>query len=448
MNKLEKFINKYVLDKFTKRDELKKGITNSGWLFLDKSIRIFFGFAVNIQITRYLGPELYGSWNYILAFVALFVPLSAIGLEGIVVRELIKNKFPIFKILGSALTLRIFGSIIAFILCASIFSFQNSQDPLLMLYFLINMAVFIFSPLEIIDYYFTSQSKSKYSVFAKTSVYIILNGFKIVCLLLGLPLIWFVSLHVIDICLGLILLLLVYQSRYRAIWEWKPDLTLMKLFLKESWILMFSGIVTLIYMKIDQVMIHQILDDKELGLYSAALRISEMWYFVPVIITNSLLPALVKAFQEDLSLFQRKLQRLFDTLVWISLSLGVIFALSSKLIINFLFGAMFDKAAIILSIHIWSSIFVFMGVAINSTLIIQNRAKFSLYNTSMGAVINVILNIILIPTLGGVGAAIATLIAYSFAAIFANLIYKENRYLIWMFIGSFNLKRIFLEIYR
>ena len=447
MNKVEKIINNLFLSKFIKREELKQGITNSGWLFLDKFIRILFGFFVNIQITRYLGPEQYGTWNYILAFIVLFMPISSLGLESIVVRELISEPGNKNRILGSAFILRITGSIFAMIICSIAFIVQNSGNTVILLYFFINIAVFVFSPFEIIDYFYLSKSKSKYSVFSKTFVFILLNGVKIFFLFAGFTLPWFIAIHVIDISLGLILLVFVYNSRFESIFLWKFDKLLAIKFFKESWILMFSSMITILYMKIDQIMIHEMLNDKELGYYSAALRISEMWYFIPVIITNSLMPALVNSYAFDKNLFQRKMQRLLDTLVWISLIIGTLIGLQSKFIVELLYGPSFVNTALILSIHIWSGIFVFIGVAIASWITIKQHSKINFYKTSIGAIANIGLNLFLIPKYGAIGAAIATCISYFLAAVASNLLFKETFVLMGMVLNTLNVPRIFKEIY-
>jgi O-antigen/teichoic acid export membrane protein len=218
-----------------------------------------------------------------------------------------------------------------------------------------------------------------------------------------------------------------YFKEKKSIFLWKFDFKLAKKLLKNSWPLILSGIVVTIYMKIDQIMIKEMLGVKEVGKYAAAVTLSESWYFIPVIICNSLFPAIVNAKKVGETLYYERLQKLYNLMTWLSLSIAIFFTFFSKFIVNLLYGKEYMEAANVLTIHIWAGVFVFLGMASGKWLISENLQKYTAINTTIGAIINVILNYILIEKIGIKGAAISTLISYFFSAYFSLLFFKKTR---------------------
>jgi len=189
------------------------------------------------------------------------------------------------------------------------------------------------------------------------------------------------------------------------------DKKIAKNLLRDSWPLMFSAIVVMVYMRIDQVMIQHLLGSGDLGLYSAAVKISEVIYFIPVIVTASVFPAIVNAKKISRAFYFARLQYLYTFMAWLAILLSVPIALLSHHLIFWLFGESFVGAASALEIHVWSSISVFIGVAFSKYLIAENLPIIALKRTIVGALVNIGFNFWLIPLHGITGAAVATLIA-------------------------------------
>ena len=200
-----------------------------------------------------------------------------------------------------------------------------------------------------------------------------------------------------------------------------------KQMLRNSWPLIFSGLVVMIYMRIDQIMIKEMLGEREVGLYSAAVRISEMWYFIPVIITNSIFPSIVNAKNVSEELYKIRLQRLYTLMVWAAIAIALPMTFVSEWLVTLLYGEAYREAGPVLMIHIWTGVFVSLGVASGAWLINQNLQLFAFYRTFIGAVINVILNLFLIPIYGMIGAAIATVIAQVMAALVFDVFTNKTR---------------------
>jgi len=180
-------------------------------------------------------------------------------------------------------------------------------------------------------------------------------------------------------------------------------------------------------MRIDQIMIKEMLGEREVGVYSAAVRLSEAWYFVPVIITTSLFPAVLNARKIDLDLYNKRFQRLYATMVYIAVGVALPITFMAKDIVLILYGAQYQEAGIVLSIHIWAGIFVGLGVVNGKWFLAENLQRLATWNTFIGAAANVVLNYILLPLYGVTGAALATFISYGVAAYLSLLINVKTR---------------------
>lgn len=401
-------------------DKLRKIIANTGWLFADRILRMGLGLFVGVWVARYLGVQQFGVFNYATAFVALFSTLSTLGLDAIVVRSIVREPEKRAEILGTAFWLKLFGGVTAIILAVSSIIAVRHDDQLTISLVAILSSVGIFQAFDTIDLWFQSQVQSKYTVIAKNTAFVITALVKVALISFHAPLIAFAWAGLGEVSLGAIGLIISYRVRGYSPWLWPWSSLLVKTLLKESWPLILSGVTIMIYMRIDQIMLGQMVGDKAVGLYSAATRISEVWYFIPMAIASSVSPAIYAAKEVSEALYYQRIKQLIRMLVLISLVISVPMSLMSGKLITILFGNGYAEAGKILAIHIWASLFVFMGVATSPWFIAEGLTEFSFHRTLIGAVVNVVLNFLLIPSYGGIGAAIATVIAYAIAAFLAN----------------------------
>jgi O-antigen/teichoic acid export membrane protein len=252
----------------------------------------------------------------------------------------------------------------------------------------------------------------------------------------------FVWMFTLDFFIASLLLLYFYHKKVSdSIFEWKIKTKTVKNLLKDSWPLMLSGVAVVIYMKIDQVMIGNMLGEKELGIYSSAVKISEAWYFIPMIISSSVFPSILRVRKKSKELYLRRIQMLYDFFTWFTIGVALIVTFLSPFIINILYGSEYAMASTVLSIHIWAGVFVFLGVASSNYLIAENLTKITFGRTFIGALANIFLNLILIPFFGIVGSAMATLISYILVT-FSIVFFKSTRINFFMLIKSFNIFRI------
>jgi O-antigen/teichoic acid export membrane protein len=409
------------------RRSLKKMVENTGWLFLEKALKLVLGFFIGVLMARYLGPDQYGVIRYAISLFSLLGLLSQLGLSGLIVRDIVKSPQERYQILGTAFFLKLAGSVLA---CAAILVIANagkSGDPVERAVILIVGAGLIFRPLETINYWYESQIQAKYIVIRDTIAFIASYVFKLILILLKAPLIYFAYVTLLEFFLSAVFILIVYSKKEGSILRWRVRLERAKALISQSWLLLLSGILAQVYLKIDQVMLRLIVGTGEVGIYSVAVTISETWYFVPTAVVASVFPKLVKQRKTDTEGYARNLQRIFDVLFLLALSLAVPISFFSDTIIRHLYGAAYKEAGGILTIHIWAGIFIFMRQLFSHWLIAEGLLSYSFVSNLLGALSNIAINMLLIKPMGGTGAAIATLISYTLASYFALFFTKKTR---------------------
>lgn len=396
----------------------RKYAANTSWLLLERIIRMLLALLVGVYVVRYLGPNQFGQLSYVQSFIAIFAPLAALGLDGVVTRDLVK--FPNRKqaLLGTAFWLKILGAGFSLILIvvAEAFTDNTQQDNLFIL--LLSVGLF-FQALSVIDLFFQSFAQSRYVVQVQLVQTVISSVVKVALVFVEAPLWLFVASYVFDaICLALGFLFLAKIRGMLDIFR-MFDFTDAKHLLRESLPLVFSGLAVALYMRVDQVMLKEMLGNDAVGQFSAALKLSEAWYFIPIAICNSLFPAIVAGKSQGEKAYCSRLQKLYDLMVVLSVLVAIPVTIFAEPIIHSLYGYAYDEAILVLQIHIWTAPFVFLGVAMSAWLISEGFGKKSLYRTVVGATVNIGANLWLIPNYGPSGAAVATLLGQ----IAANLLY-------------------------
>ncbi len=412
-------------------DSFKKYFSNTSWLLFEKVARLILNFFVTIYVIRYLGPNEFGLYSYAISFYGLFVAFVSLGLESISIRELVKHPEKRDEILGSVFYTQFGGAVIAIFLIALTLIVTSEELFTSSLILIISISSF-FQTFNVIDYYFRSAVKAKYSVYVLFTSVLMVSLIKFALILIKAPLIYFIIAFALEFVFNAFGYIVVYHLQKLKIVQWKFDEKLAISLLKDSWPLILSGVVVSIYMKVDQVLIKNMLDVKEVGYYAAAVRLSESWYFIPVAISNALFPAIVNAKNISRELYLTRLQKLYDVLAWTAIGISIPVSFFSADIITLLYGSKYLSSAPILTIYIWAGAAVFLGVASSQYLVTENLTKISLMRTSFGMILNVILNIILIPLYGIIGSAVATLISYTIATFSIGLFRKSRQQFLMM----------------
>jgi PST family polysaccharide transporter len=227
--------------------------------------------------------------------------------------------------------------------------------------------------------------------------------------------------------LGALGLVLAYRANGQRALSWGVSVQQIRQLMKDGWPLALAGMAVMVYMKIDQIMLGQMLGNRAVGMYSAATRISEVWYFIPISIVASVSPSLIEAKKASTELYYQRLSNLFRFMVLIALAIAVPMTFAAGYLATALYGNDYEGVGPILAIHIWAALFVFLGVAQSPWTINEGLTKLALLRTFVGAVANVFLNLLLIPKNGAIGAAIATTISYGLSAVILNAFSSKTR---------------------
>lgn len=395
----------------------RKYAINTSWLFLERLVRMGLALVVGIYVVRYLGPTEFGQLSYAQSFVALFAPISALGLDTVLVRDLVKQPERKAVLLGTVFWLKVVGAVLTVLLIAVavIFTTNTPQDNLFI--GILSIGLFVQST-SVVDLFLQSVARSRYVVWVQLVQTALSSITKVGLVLLEAPLWLFVASYIFDaLCLAIGFLLLAKMQKILSLFRGFSAQQAIYL-LRESLPLVFAGLAVALYMRIDQVMLKEMVGNDAVGQFSAALKLSEAWYFIPMAICSSVFPAIVASKGQEAT-YRKRLQQLYSILVWLSVCVAIPVSLSADILVSFLYGAAYAEAATVLRIHVWTAPFVFLGVAMSNWLISEGMSKKSLYRTLLGVLVNVVGNFLLIPLYGVVGAAVATLLSQ----ITANLIY-------------------------
>lgn len=411
---------------------LRKIVHSVGWLSAERVLSMIVNLTIGIYVIRYLGASDFGLLSYALSFVGLFYALTSLGLDSIVLRNLLRAEKLALKdseveqlgseqlnfkqataeIVGTAFVLKTAGSLVTLILVnCIIWSGDNSNQ----LNWIINIVTlgYLARSFDVIDFWFKSKVLGGEIAKVKVGKIVFSSLAKLIFIALKLPLIAFVWLVIVDLIVIAGGMVWVYRQQNQSIFNWQFKLTQAFNMLKDAWPLLLSGVMIDVYMKIDQVMLGKIASSEAVGNYAAAVRFSEVWHFLPVAICASVFPAIFRAKEQGKKQYYGKLQQLYDLMAWLSLAIAVPMVFIAVPLMSSLLGEGYAEAGKILVWHIWASPFVFLGVASSQWLVAENFTKFSFVATMTGAVVNIFLNLWLIPTQGAVGAAIATIIAHA-----------------------------------
>ncbi len=415
----------------------KKYFANTSWVLGERILHLAVSLFISIYVARYLGPERYGLLSYALSFVWLFSALAHLGLDDILVQELVQHREKRKDLLGTVFWLKICGTAIMGISITTVLQFMAEDKQTYWIIIIIAFG-FLFQSTNVIELYFRAQVQSKFAVRVQVVQQFITSLFKIYLVWSKADLVWFAVALMLDQAVVALLFLIMYRWKI----EWFPFFsftwTQAKKLMRDAWPLIFAGMVVSVYMKIDQVMLKEMLDAKAVGVYAAAVKLCEAWYFVPSVITASLFPVIISSKQKSDTLYQQRMQKLYDLMVWVSVTVAIPTTFLADWVIVILYGNDFEASATVLRIYIWAGVFTFLGVASFKWLVTENLQRYSFYVLAIGAIINIGSNLLLVPIYGINGAAVATFISYGIGSYAGLAFFKKSRQAFWMTTLSFN----------
>ena len=402
-----------------------KVFVNMRWLVSGRILQMIIALVINMITARYLGVNNYGIINYVASYISFFTPICSLGLESIIIKELVDKPNRQGETIGTAMGMRIISSVFSMVaIMLFLFFIDKGNQVMLGVAFLQSM-ILIFNTADLFEFWYQSRLESKVSVTVRTIGYLITAVYKIAILVFQKSIYWFAFTNTVDMIIAFVLLQLVYKKSggQKLGFNFKSG----KKMLKISYNFIISGLMVAVYAQMDKIMLGQMLDTYTVGLYSVGIYICTLWNFIPEAMIASLRPGIMEAKKHNKDSYEKKLKQMYALIIWVSILYAVGVCLFSKYIILILYGKDYLGARIPLMIAVWYCGFSLTGSAREVWIICEGHQKYSKWFALIGALINLILNYLLIPRIGMVGAAIATLVTQIMTGFIVTLLFKDTR---------------------
>ena len=413
---------KRVIQKLTKSEVTK----NSVWLIAERIIQMLLSLVVNRIVAEYLQPTNYGTLSYAASIVAFFASICTLGLDAIIINEIVNKRDEQGEILGTSIFMRIISSLLSMILIVIVVMFLNPNNKEILIITILQALTLIFDAFNVINIWYQSKLKSKYTAMIAFVVYIIVVLLKVYFVFAKKQLIYFALANTLTTVLTMIFTYMLYIKQKGP--RLKVDKQRIKPLLKQSYHFILSGLMIAIYAQTDKVMIGKMLTDMSaVGLYSVAITITSLWNFIPAAIITSFRPVIIEVKLVSYDKYIKRLKQLYSLILWINIAYALGVTIFADIIIKLLYGEAYMGAKIPLLFAVWSGGFSYIGVARDIWFVSEGLQGYSTKISIVGCLTNVVLNLLLIPEFGIVGAAIATTITQICTGFISTLLFKKTR---------------------
>jgi O-antigen/teichoic acid export membrane protein len=382
---------------------------------------MLFALIIGSWTARYLGKSNYGQISFVTSYLTLFQIISGLGMEAIVVRDLIYDRVNANKIIGSVFIMKLFTGVINWVLSIIfVIYLYGVNDETYVLVFIAGLSL-VFQSFSVIELWFQSNNKSFNIVLPKLIASVIINTLKIVFIVNEASIYLFIALYSIEFILSALFLFIALRS-YPIQGKYKFDFTISKKILRDSWPFLVSSISIYLYTRFDMFIIKKELGSAELGVYNAAITISTLLPILPMIMLNVLNPILAKMKVESEETYKIFLNTTFKIFAYTGILFSVCVYFLSDVIVKILFGSDFAPATDVLKIHVFTNVFIYLGIAQNIWIVNENKGKINVYKTIVGILLAIVFNLLLIPKYGVIGAAYSALIVQFISSFLVNII--------------------------
>lgn len=413
---------------------LRSYLGNSAWLMSDSLLTNLFSLLVLAIVARHLGPEEYGAYAYVFSLAQIFAVLGQMGLDGLLVRDLVNHPKEQESVIGTAGGLRFLGYGLGGLLCLLYAILVPGHDATERWLFVSAFLFILLTPAPLIlENWFRSRVEARYSSIARMTGTLLGGALKIGLVLLGAGAVAIGFAQAATVVIVFLVSLPLFLRRGGpAPRRWNFESARAKTMLSECWLVFLGSLLAMIYFKIDQVMLRWWTSTEEVGIYAIASRMSEVCYFLPAAIVTTLFPRLIQLRNLSEQEFNANLRGLLALLSCLSYCTMIGVFLLGPFLIAFAFGEAYAAAVPVLFVHMCSMPFIFMRYAFSRWILIEKQLVFSVITQGCGAVTNVVLNIFLIPRYGMMGAAVATLFSYAAASYFSLFFSEKTRPVFFM----------------
>ena len=354
-----------------------KETKNAGWIIGEKIIQMIISFFVGVLTARYLGPSNYGLINYANAYGAFFTTFCTLGINSIIVKNLMDNPDEQGTTIGSTLILRAISSLLSAVTIVGIVSIVDRNEPLTIAVVALCSLSLPLQVFNTINYWFQSRYQSKVTSIASLIAYIVTATYKVLLLVFNADVKLFAIATSVDYVCIAICLLIAYK-KYDG-----PKLGFSKAkskqLLKSSYHYILSGMMVAIYGYTDKLMLKQMMSETEVGYYSVATALCAMWTFVLSAIIDSVYPTIMQLNGKDEKAFEKKNRQLYAIVFYVSVFVSICFTLLGGIAIKILYGEAYMPSVDPLRIITWYTAFSYLGVARNAWIVSKGQQKYLKY---------------------------------------------------------------------
>ena len=415
-----------------------KVVKNASWIIGCKILQAVFALVVSMLTARYLGPSNFGIINYAASIAAFFLPIAQLGINNVLVQEFVNNPEEEGKTLGTSLLFTCFSALASMVGVVSFAFVANYNEPTTIIVCALYSVMLIFQVLELTQYWFQAKYLSKYTSIISLAAYVVISAYKIFLLVTEKSIYWFAISNALDYMLIAVSMLVMYKKLGGRKLSFSLDK--FKYLFSKSKHYIVTGLMITIFAQTDKIMIKLMLPngDAETGLYSAAFYCANITTFVFAAIIDSMRPFIFESLKKSVQKFEDSMKTLFGIIIGLAFLQSIAMALFSGLIIYILYGADYMEAAPMLALVVWYTPFSYVGSVRNIWVLAENKQKYLWILNLSGALMNIVLNLIFIPILGGLGAALASLITQLFTNVIMVIIIKPLRRSAYLMLKSLN----------
>lgn len=423
-----------------------KTLSNIGWILFGRLTYMILNFIVSLLSARYLGPSNYGLIGYAASYTTFFASICNLGINSIITKEFIDKPKEEGKIIGTSLVLKFISSLLSLITITGISFVVDYGEPITVwVVFLYSISI-IFQIFETFKFWFQSKLESKYSEIAVTIAYIVMSIYKIILLATDKSVKWFAVSNSLEYLVVAALLVYIYNKKNGKKLIFSMEYA--KNILKKSYHFIISGLMVAVYNSTDKFMLKQMLNESAVAYYTTANTLTSLSPILLNSIITSLTPGILQSYNESKEIYEQKNVQLYCLVFYISVVTSICTFLFAPLLIKILYGESYNGAINPLRILTWYTVFSYLGVARDPWIISENKQKYLKYIYISCAILNIILNSILIPYLGTSGAALASLIT-QFATVFVIPAFiRELRPNVKLMVNAMLLKKSNLKQYK
>lgn len=413
-----------------------KNLKNSYWIIGEQIFQMALSLVVGLLTARYLGPSNYGTLSYTASFISFFTAISGLSMEGVMVMKLVAHPNEEDVYLGSAIGYRFVSAILSSIAIGGLIVVLNPGDSLKLLLVSIQSGQLLCKSFEILDAWFQKRLQSKYVSIGKMLASIIVSGYKIFLLVSMKDIVWFAFSNTLSDLVIALVMYFFYKKQSHA--KLKFNIKKANELLSESYHFILSDVMSACYLQLDRIMIGFFIDEANVGFYSIASIIVTLYNFIPIAVIKSFRPTIIKLFEDgNYPLYKLKLEQLISGIFWMNVFFAVVISVFGKLIVKILYGMAYIEASNPLILLCWARIFAITSMTRMIWILCEKKNKYVKNYVFIGFVVNLVLNLIVIPKFGIDGAAFTTLITEIIVCVCAPLLFKETRPITLILIRSF-----------